>query len=118
MVLDLDATNIRESLVATTLTMPSQNAAAKANSTRHDMSVILVTGSYDHEIRFWEAWSGICSRTIARSGEIGVRSILYLDIRSSAHSTAFHVASKPTCYLTRVRTSMASSPSWSANSIL
>jgi target of rapamycin complex subunit LST8 len=39
---------------------------------RHDMSVILVTGSYDHEIRFWEAWSGICSRTIARSGESGV----------------------------------------------
>ncbi|TFK29801.1 WD40 repeat-like protein [Coprinopsis marcescibilis] len=38
---------------------------------RHDMSVILVTGSYDHEIRFWEAWSGICSRTIARTGETG-----------------------------------------------
>ncbi|KAG5638155.1 hypothetical protein H0H81_001540 [Sphagnurus paluster] len=35
------------------------------------MSVILVTGSYDHEIRFWEAWSGICSRTIARTGEAG-----------------------------------------------
>ncbi|KAF9052685.1 WD40-repeat-containing domain protein [Panaeolus papilionaceus] len=35
------------------------------------MSVILVTGSYDHEIRFWEAWSGICSRTIARTGESG-----------------------------------------------
>ncbi|TEB28560.1 hypothetical protein FA13DRAFT_1711844 [Coprinellus micaceus] len=30
------------------------------------MSVTLevVTGSYDHEIRFCEAWSGICSRTI------------------------------------------------------
>ena len=38
----------------------------------NDMSVVLVTGSYDHEIRFWEAWSGICSRTIARSGESGV----------------------------------------------
>ncbi|KAE9406739.1 WD40 repeat-like protein [Gymnopus androsaceus JB14] len=35
------------------------------------MSVILVTGSYDHEIRFWEAWSGICSRTITRTGESG-----------------------------------------------
>ncbi|KIY43627.1 WD40 repeat-like protein [Fistulina hepatica ATCC 64428] len=35
------------------------------------MSVILVTGSYDHEIRFWEAWSGICSRTISRAGESG-----------------------------------------------
>jgi G protein beta subunit-like protein len=45
---------------------------SKGSSTRHDMSVILVTGSYDHEIRFWEAWSGICSRTIARTGESGV----------------------------------------------
>lgn len=36
------------------------------------MSVVLVTGSYDREIRFWEAWSGICSRTIGRSGETGV----------------------------------------------
>ncbi len=43
-----------------------------AAPTRHDMSVILVTGSYDHDIRFWEAWSGICSRTIARTGENGV----------------------------------------------
>src|ERR1700689_4646302 len=38
-----------------------------------DLSVVLVTGGYDHEIRFWEAWSGICSRTIARTGESGVR---------------------------------------------
>ena len=51
--------------------MPNQPAAPAPP--RHDMSVILVTGSYDHEIRFWEAWSGICSRTIARSGESGVR---------------------------------------------
>ncbi|KAI5895454.1 WD40-repeat-containing domain protein [Schizophyllum commune] len=35
------------------------------------MSVVLVTGSYDHDIRFWEAWSGICSRTISRAGETG-----------------------------------------------
>jgi G protein beta subunit-like protein len=48
--------------------------ASKGTSARHDMSVILVTGSYDHEIRFWEAWSGICSRTIARTGESGVSS--------------------------------------------
>jgi target of rapamycin complex subunit LST8 len=52
--------------------MPNQPTAAPAPA-RHDMSVILVTGSYDHEIRFWEAWSGICSRTISRSGESGVR---------------------------------------------
>jgi target of rapamycin complex subunit LST8 len=52
--------------------MPAPAMAAKGASARHDMSVILVTGSYDHEIRFWEAWSGICSRTIARTGESGV----------------------------------------------
>jgi hypothetical protein len=54
--------------------MPTQPVAPPP--ARHDMSVILVTGSYDHEIRFWEAWSGICSRTIARSGESGVRHTL------------------------------------------
>lgn len=53
--------------------MPAQSLGSKSNSGRQDLSVILVTGSYDHEIRFWEAWSGICSRTIARSGETGVR---------------------------------------------
>jgi G protein beta subunit-like protein len=52
------------------------------NTPRQDMSVILVTGSYDHEIRFWEAWSGICSRTIARSGESGV-SRLFLAVLDS-----------------------------------
>ena len=56
--------------------MPTQPVAPTPAPARHDMSVILVTGSYDHEIRFWEAWSGICSRTITRSGESGVRSIL------------------------------------------
>jgi len=33
--------------------------------------VLLVTGSFDRDIRFWEAWSGICSRTISRSGDSG-----------------------------------------------
>ncbi|KAF9532315.1 WD40 repeat-like protein [Crepidotus variabilis] len=51
--------------------MPTTSTGSKSNPARHDMSVILVTGSYDHEIRFWEAWSGICSRTIARTGESG-----------------------------------------------
>ncbi|GAA5843717.1 hypothetical protein JCM11251_003473 [Rhodosporidiobolus azoricus] len=36
----------------------SASAAADA------LSVILVTGSYDGTVRYWEAWSGICSRTI------------------------------------------------------
>ncbi|KAH6913393.1 hypothetical protein BKA70DRAFT_1218349 [Coprinopsis sp. MPI-PUGE-AT-0042] len=40
---------------------------ARTKTGRHDMSVILVTGSYDHNIRFWEAWTtrqspGRCSR--------------------------------------------------------
>ncbi|KAJ7093241.1 WD40 repeat-like protein [Mycena epipterygia] len=52
--------------------MPAPTLVSKGSpAARHDMSVILVTGSYDHEIRFWEAWSGICSRTIARTGEAG-----------------------------------------------
>ena len=51
-------------------TMPATSSSK--SSPRHDMSVVLVTGSYDHEIRFWEAWSGICSKTIARTGESGV----------------------------------------------
>ncbi|KAF5330416.1 hypothetical protein D9619_005859 [Psilocybe cf. subviscida] len=51
--------------------MPSASSSSKNQPSRHDMSVILVTGSYDHEIRFWEAWSGICSRTIPReSGQV------------------------------------------------
>ena len=54
------------------LTMPAPTSKP-ASARTSDMSVVLVTGSYDHEIRFWEAWSGICSRTIARSGESGVR---------------------------------------------
>ncbi|KAF8321272.1 WD40 repeat-like protein [Clavulina sp. PMI_390] len=37
------------------------------SNSQQDLSVVLVTGSYDHEIRFWEAWSGICSRTITRN---------------------------------------------------
>ena len=52
--------------------MPTTATSSKSNAVGHDMSVILVTGSYDHEIRFWEAWSGICSRTIPRTGESGV----------------------------------------------
>ncbi|RPD80255.1 WD40 repeat-like protein [Lentinus tigrinus ALCF2SS1-7] len=53
--------------------MPVQSSSSRsaAAAARTDMSVILVTGSYDHEIRFWEAWSGICSRTIPRAAESG-----------------------------------------------
>ena len=52
--------------------MPAPIVPTRIAPPRHDMSVVLVTGSYDHEIRFWEAWSGICSRTITRTGESGV----------------------------------------------
>jgi len=51
--------------------MPTPNLTSRTAQHRPDMSVILVTGSYDHDIRFWEAWSGICSRTIARKEESG-----------------------------------------------
>ncbi|KAF8742695.1 hypothetical protein AX14_002509 [Amanita brunnescens Koide BX004] len=51
--------------------MPAPTVPTRVAPPRHDMSVVLVTGSYDHEIRFWEAWSGICSRTITRTGESG-----------------------------------------------
>ena len=39
-------------------------------------SVVLVTGSYDQEIRFWEAWSGGVSRIITKTqNEVGVRPV-------------------------------------------
>ncbi len=80
------------------------NPPAAPAPARHDMSVILVTGSYDHEIRFWEAWSGICSRTIARSGESGVRHSLQSKLLLlSPPSYDLHIASKSTRNLSRVR---------------
>lgn len=39
-------------------------AAANSAAQQDALSVLLVTAGYDHTIRFWEAWSGICSRTI------------------------------------------------------
>ncbi|BGP36105.1 TOR complex subunit lst8 [Rhodotorula kratochvilovae] len=44
----------------TTHPAPQQQHSAAADA----LSVILVTGSYDGTVRYWEAWSGICSRTI------------------------------------------------------
>lgn len=53
----------------TTSTMPGATGSASSSSAvpaavPDDLSVLLVTAGYDHTIRFWEAWSGICSRTI------------------------------------------------------
>lgn len=36
----------------------------EAGGQEADMSVILVSSGYDHSIKFWEALSGMCSRTI------------------------------------------------------
>jgi hypothetical protein len=83
--------------------MPTQPVAPAPTPARHDMSVILVTGSYDHEIRFWEAWSGICSRTIARSGESGVRRSLLSTLPLSPPSYDIPTASKSSRNLSRVR---------------
>lgn len=38
------------------------------------LSVVLVTGGFDHKIRFWEATTGICSRTL-RFGESQVNKL-------------------------------------------
>ncbi|OCF74027.1 G protein beta subunit-like protein [Kwoniella mangroviensis CBS 8886] len=42
----------------------SSDAAATQVAQAAEMSVILCTAGYDHSIRFWEAWSGICYRQI------------------------------------------------------
>lgn len=65
------------------------------------LSVILVTGSYDHEIRFWEAWSGICSRTITRGGESGASTRVRLGRAREANQPA--AASQQARDITRVR---------------
>lgn len=51
------------SAVPSTSQLPPQTAAVP-QAVPDDLSVLLVTAGYDHTIRFWEAWSGICSRTI------------------------------------------------------
>lgn len=42
------------------------------------LSVVLVTGGFDHKIRFWEATTGICSRTL-RFGESQVNKLQISD---------------------------------------
>ncbi|PKI84868.1 TOR complex subunit lst8 [Malassezia vespertilionis] len=45
--------------------LDSPGAASSAAEIDKDaLSVILVTAGYDHTIRFWEAWSGVCSHTV------------------------------------------------------
>lgn len=46
-------------------TVQAVSSDTAAHSFNQDaLSVILVTAGYDHTIRFWEAWSGVCSYTI------------------------------------------------------
>lgn len=49
----------------------AQQAAAAAQ--QDALSVILVTGGYDNTIRFWEAWSGVCSRTVNHPDHVSSR---------------------------------------------
>lgn len=55
------------------------------------LSVILVTAGYDHTIRFWEAWSGICSRTIQHSDSQVNRLAISPDKRFLAAAGHTHV---------------------------
>lgn len=56
-------------------TTTNQASAAAAAAQQEALSVILVTGGYDNTIRFWEAWSGVCSRTITHQDH--VRSLVF-----------------------------------------
>lgn len=59
------AANNSNNLQAPSNPSSTSSASPSPSSTGQDaLSVILVTAGYDHTIRFWEAWSGICSRTI------------------------------------------------------
>ena len=50
---------------------PSNRPLRSMPPSQNDQSgVILVTAGYDHTIRFWEALSGICSRTIQHSDSV------------------------------------------------
>ena len=56
--------------------------------------VILVTAGYDHTIKFWEALSGICSRTIQHPDSVSPPHLLRLCSR------VLMVASKSSRYFT------------------
>lgn len=66
-------------------------AAAAAAAATDTLSVILVTAGYDHTIRFWEAWSGICSRTIPHSDSQVNRLAISPDKRFLAAAGHTHV---------------------------
>jgi len=43
-------------------------------------AVILATGGYDHTIRFWEALSGICYRTIQYPESVSLINFKFMTI--------------------------------------
>ena len=52
---------------------PSNRPLRSMAPPQNDQSgVILVTAGYDHTIKFWEALSGICSRTIQHPDSVPV----------------------------------------------
>ncbi|UZJ57445.1 hypothetical protein CBS101457_006765 [Exobasidium rhododendri] len=55
------------------------------------LSVILVTAGYDHSIRFWEAWSGNCSRTVVHENTQINRLAISPDKRFLAAAAHNHV---------------------------
>lgn len=69
-------------------TSASANSTAAAADT---LSVILVTAGYDHTIRFWEAWSGICSRTVQHADSQVNRLAISPDKRFLAAAAHNHV---------------------------
>lgn len=65
--------------------------ATNSSSATDTLSVILVTAGYDHTIRFWEAWSGICSRTVQHAESQVNRLAISPDKRFLAAAAHNHV---------------------------
>ncbi|KAI9882872.1 MAG: hypothetical protein M1823_005381 [Watsoniomyces obsoletus] len=55
---------VKHSRTSVATRQTTQQTTDDAELSDQNMSVILCTAGYDHTIRFWEALSGICSRTI------------------------------------------------------
>jgi G protein beta subunit-like protein len=69
----------------------SSNAATSTAAASDTLSVILVTAGYDHTIRFWEAWSGVCSRTVQHADSQVNRLAISPDKRFLAAAAHNHV---------------------------
>lgn len=58
-------------------TTATSSTSAPAAAQQDALSVILVTGGYDNTIRFWEAWSGVCSRTLNHQEHVSFARLLF-----------------------------------------